>query len=626
MMAPSGMSHNSRAGSRRRAAIALSLVALLAVATQAGLSGAQSEEPAWLMPGEVLTSASLQDAYDVPAAGPARLDYRLWRLAMVNREQGQAAARAYAAEQRIPMRGGNAVVLIHEHARIFREERASTLRGRREEGLFTPENPANEVLFAAVEQAISSRVEALGGAVHGRVLNMIEATVPLANLTGLAGANEIGYTEPSPRPHVDMVVSQGVAVTGADRFQQSTGSHFPLEEKVQVGVLDVGFRGYAALVGSELPGEVSTQTFSSGGIGGGGLDPISRQHGTAVAEIVFDMAPDAALLLTNIDTLFGHSQATSWLLSNGVNVINSSLSWFNVGPGDGTGPVNFDVERAAESDVVWVTSAGNMAQRHWDGRFRDPDGDGWNNFSGSAETNPALLAADGSLTVYLNWDDWFTSNQDYDLYVFFECSNTEGAPYPCDESSVEPPSADRPLVLAGVSLNPQKGTEAPVEQVTVTAGDASVVAHVAIRRASGSRDVQLETFYVGDILTTPAFVVPAGSITIPADSRSAVAVGATYWSNDSLEPFSSWGPTTDGRSKPDIVAPDGVITVTYGPLSFYGTSASAPHVAGAIALLKSRTGLYSYDQIVRILYGRALDLGPPGSDNRYGAGRLSIDP
>jgi len=145
MMAPSGMSHNSRAGSRWRAAIAVSLVALLAIATQAGLSGAQSEEPAWLIPGEVLTSASLQDTYDIPAAGPARLDYRLWRLAMVNREQGQAAARAYAAKQRIPMRGGNAVVLIHEHARIFREERARTLRGRREEGLFTPETAVSSI-------------------------------------------------------------------------------------------------------------------------------------------------------------------------------------------------------------------------------------------------------------------------------------------------------------------------------------------------------------------------------------------------------------------------------------------------------------------------------------------------
>lgn len=604
----------TQAGQR---SVRFALLALLVVAAtmQAGASGAQTEVQAALAPGSMLSPASFAGAYTPAPAGPPKLSYRLWRLESIYRAQGAAAARAYAQAQRIPMLDGQPRVLIHESpVPLFPEE----------ESIRPGTDAAEEVLFEAIEQAIGPRVQALGGTVRGRTLNMIEATLPLASLDAFTDAAEIAWIEPVPVPHVDLVVSQGVHVVGADQVQQlSSAFHFPPSERVRVGVLDVGFLGYGALMGSELPDDVTTASFHTGGISANGLPAIEQVHGTAVAEIVHDMAPGIEMFFTNADSLFGHSQATSWLLSQQVEVINNSLSWFNVGPGTGEGPINFDVRRATDAGVAWVVSAGNMQQRHWEGAFTDPDGDGWHNFLDDSETNPVQLPAEGSLTLYLNWDDWFSSNQDYDLYIFFECSNDPEATYPCTEDEVAPPSSAS-LRLEGSSLNPQTGTELPVEQVTVTALADPVVAHVAIRRANASRDVRLEAFYVGRISSTPAFYVPEGSITVPADSDPAVSVGATFWQNDSLEPFSSWGPTADGRTKPDIVAPDGVETVTYGPPGFYGTSAAAPHVAGAIALLKSRMGLFTPDQLVTILYGRALDLGPSGKDNQTGVGRLRV--
>ena len=113
---------------------------------------------------------------------------------------------------------------------------------------------------------------------------------------------------------------------------------------------------------------------------------------------------------------------------------------------------------------------------------------------------------------------------------------------------------------------------------------------------------------------------------IPADADGAFAVGATYWEDDGLEPFSSQGPTNDGRIKPELAAPDGVTTMTYGSTNFYGTSASSPHVAGAAALLWSRSPSYTTDEIEYLLKAKALDLDPPGVDNLTGWGRLALMP
>ncbi len=110
---------------------------------------------------------------------------------------------------------------------------------------------------------------------------------------------------------------------------------------------------------------------------------------------------------------------------------------------------------------------------------------------------------------------------------------------------------------------------------------------------------------------------------MPADSSNALAVGAVPWNNPTtIESFSSRGPTTDNRTKPDLVAPDGVTTATADP--FTGTSAATPHVAGAAVLVKQAYPSYTPAQIQSYLENNAVDLGDTGKDNIYGSGRLQL--
>jgi hypothetical protein len=80
-----------------------------------------------------------------------------------------------------------------------------------------------------------------------------------------------------------------------------------------------------------------------------------------------------------------------------------------------------------------------------------------------------------------------------------------------------------------------------------------------------------------------------GSSTAPGNYAAAFAVGATD-SDDFIAPFSSRGPTSDGRIKPDVSAPGVDVPSAWldnGSVLLSGTSMATPHVAGVAALLWS---------------------------------------
>ncbi len=117
-----------------------------------------------------------------------------------------------------------------------------------------------------------------------------------------------------------------------------------------------------------------------------------------------------------------------------------------------------------------------------------------------------------------------------------------------------------------------------------------------------------------------------GSVRSPAAYPISFAVGSTDPS-DNVSYFTGRGPSPcDGSIKPNISAPgDGIISAylwDYAIMS--GTSMAAPHVAGAVAILRSIDPNITVEQMETALLLGAKDIAAPGPDNDSGAGRMDL--
>ncbi len=445
------------------------------------------------------------------------------------------------------------------------------------------------------EQAKSFRLP--GVTVETTHRNLVRLLVPLGRIRALVAAPGVKFVREPMKPLslAGNVTSEGVPVTGADTWHTAGF----IGEGVKVAVLDCdGFAGYQALLGTDLPPveRVVVESFRWDGNIEAGV------HGTACAEVVYDMAPGATLYLVNYADEVGMFQAILWLIGQGVDAITHSCGWVNIGPYDGTGGICDTVNMAHDGGIFWANSIGNQAERHWEGYFQDKDRDSWHDFARRDETIAISASGGDMIYVFLSWNDWGPlwplvsggSTHDYDLYLL-----------------------DASLNVVASSLNYQDGNADPIEGIAYSV-PASGIYHVAVHNYAASGDHHLEIYSFRHNLQHQ---VPESSLMIPADATGAVAAGAAHWNSKALESFSSWGPPDkEGGGppdyhypayKPELLSPDDISTLTY-PGGFRGTSPSSPHIAGAAALLLSSNSQYSGstpDQLRAVLTENATNNG-----------------
>jgi len=230
------------------------------------------------------------------------------------------------------------------------------------------------------------------------------------------------------------------------------------------------------------------------------------------------------------------------------------MGWFNAGGYyNGTGSICNIVTDALNSEILWVNSAGNSAEEHYRANFSN-DGSGYHDFTGVLG-NINTIGPDsvsvwyhdvGKLIIItLNWDDYLYSDQDYDLYLLRYTGSTW---VPADSST------DR---QNGVSTRPE-------ETIVFTNPYDNGMYGVLVREYSTTSDWDFTFFNLDKSF---GYRTNSSSLTDPGTITDVVTVGAISQNNYTSGPqetFSSQGPTTDGRFKPDVTAPDSCNSHAYG--------------------------------------------------------------
>lgn len=417
-----------------------------------------------------------------------------------------------------------------------------------------------------------------------------------------------------PRGHA---TSEGVAWSFADDMHTAgfTGNG------VVVAVIDDSFD--TANPEINFSGNLDFATFQTGC--GNTLcgETAGDSHGTAVAEAVLDMAPDAHLRLYAILNTVGFNNAVDDAIANNVDIITVSLDFPGDGGDgttgqyrDGTSTIAKKVNDAKTAGILVTVSVGNEGFKHWQGTYSaspvTPSSIGLNpaiyesvmNFrpSESGVQRACLPVTDIGSSYLATWDDWPNTNQDYDLFLYNAAMNS--------------------VLDFSIETQDGIGLDNPLEFIS-TVGDFDPSALCLVIASDSSTQNHFFHIQSGDNVVEEPLTVRAGSMGSPADATGALAVGAINQATDVLEAFSSSGPTDDGRLKPEICGSDNTLshqTTGSPPLNpFFGTSVAAPHVAGAAALLLDQNSSLTVDQLRNKLINEARFNGAYSVNNLCGS-------
>jgi uncharacterized repeat protein (TIGR01451 family) len=494
----------------------------------------------------------------------------------------------------------------------------------------------------------------------------VTARVPITALVGLAQRSDIRSIGPQEQYRLnrwDPPEGFGGAITQAGSvLWQGVGAH-KADVVQNAAIMGAGAmvcvlsNGVFSLASRQASGDLPPSVFI---LPGQGNQVAGNDEGTAMLEIIYDIAPGASLgFATANPSQAQFATNIIGLQAAGCNIIVDDVTYFAEGPfQDGT--VAQAVNTVTAAGVLYFSSAANSGSvKHASSGTHEHD------FVASASAIPAtILAFEGAppagpyslhqfgvnayttLTattsrVSLHWASPLSGSDstDYDLFVM-------------DSTGTN---------ILGVSAADQYngglgGTAQPFEFATCSTCPFPVGARIyVIKYAGGTRALRIDAnrgvINAADATTGSTFGhnAAASALTVASTGYNGGAFlnSTPFTSAAVVDYFSSDGPrrmffnpngtqitpgnilfATGGGTlvpKDDLTASDCGSTTTPGFTPFCGTSAAAPSAAAIAALIKSAKPSATKAQVTTALLNSAIDIESAGTDINSGVGIVMAD-
>ena len=386
----------------------------------------------------------------------------------------------------------------------------------------------------------------------------------------------------------------------------------------------------------------------------------SREHGSASAELVYEMAPNSDIYLYGVRSTAGIEWAIDHAAAQGYDVIVIPLTHIETmsdpvsNLSGGTNRFTDNIDAATLAGSVVVVAAGNEAKRHLNDEYQAceecvsghpdyicndaNDNDQFHKFEDPFDELPLNA---------LTWDDdhydaenftltcWSAIEAGFDetkfrmqLYEFDEGSENDEPLCPGDSGAVPVPATQRNL--GGFFEKPISLFDANFDEhyfylaVEYTDPGTPLPDWPNFRIACGTG--------VDEFL----FMSTPGSLSDLAVVESAITVAEVdAFFEDEVTETSSHGPAASGPQKPEVGGPGTVENFAVqefdfvGDWVFKGTSASAVSVGSIVALMQEfrvskGMEMLTQDEARTWLQNSALDIEDPGVDDKVGHGLVQV--
>ncbi len=482
--------------------------------------------------------------------------------------------------------------------------------------------------------------------------NQVEGYIPWSALPAVSNLGSQGLMGiigvEKPITSVGLVTSEGVNVIEADRVQASTPGYNGTG--VKVGVLSDSYNDLGGAATDVSTGDLpaaGVQLVGSGDLSSGGTD-----EGRAILQIVHDVAPGSPLAFATAFNTEGVFASNIQALANaGSKVIDDDVVYDDE-PFFQPGIIAQAVNNVVTNDgVSYFSSAGNFSTQAYDtaspssygsnplnfvtdtipGIYSTPES--YFNFAPSGAPNDKMtftLGHNGGIVLSMQWDQPFYSTSgvttDLDIFVL---NHSTGA-------------------VVAYSADDNISDQTPLEVVGFQNTGSSASFDIVINKYAGPNPGEIKFVNYGSNefgnTNFGTYATNSSTITPHAAIANAMAVGAVPFYNQlTPESFSSYGPTTflfdaSGNrlatpqtvAKPNLMAPDGVSTTFFGSgdingyPNFFGTSAAAPHAAGAAALILQAKPSDTPAQVYSALESTADPNVGSGNVNQVGSGLINV--